>query len=115
MAPLPLGRRLRNLVVADGGLPLIWIALTCFALYPVWRARLLPMLDTPNHLGLARGWHEYNDPASRVAEGCPVDVSWLLITPDVEHFDRQEPPGKYFREQIRWLSARKCDRKGVKC
>ena len=26
------------------------------------------MLDTPNHLSLARGWHEYNDPASRVAE-----------------------------------------------
>ena len=37
-------------------------------LIPVWHQRLLPMLDSPNHLALARGWHEFNDPTSRVAE-----------------------------------------------
>jgi hypothetical protein len=63
-----IGQRLRKLVLADGGLPIIWVALTVLALYPVWRARLLPMLDLPNHLSLARGWHDYHDPASRVAE-----------------------------------------------
>jgi hypothetical protein len=68
MAAPPIVQRLKRMLLADGGLPIIWVALTCFALYPVWRARLLPMLDTANHLGLARGWHEYNDPASRVAE-----------------------------------------------
>jgi hypothetical protein len=60
--------RFKKLFFADGGLPLIWIALTGIALYPVWRARLLPLLDLPNHLGLARGWHDYHDPSSRVAE-----------------------------------------------
>ncbi len=67
-------RRARAMVVsgrgpfAEGGLPIIWLALTCVALYPVWRPRLLPLLDLPNHLALARGWHDYYDPASRVAE-----------------------------------------------
>ena len=68
MAPPPLVQRLKKLILADGGLPVVWVALTCIAIYPVWRARLLPMLDTANHLGLARGWHDYHDPASRVAE-----------------------------------------------
>jgi hypothetical protein len=63
-----LGKRLKDGVLDSGGLPLIWVGLTCLLLYPVWRARLLPMLDTANHLGLARGWHDYHDPASRVAE-----------------------------------------------
>ena len=60
--------RLRRLVLAEGGLPVVWVALTCFALYPVWHQRMLPMLDTPNHLALARGWHDFHDPASRIAE-----------------------------------------------
>jgi len=68
MATTPFGQRVKNWLLADGGLPIVWAALTCIALYPVWRSRLLPMLDTANHLGLARGWHDYRDPASRVAE-----------------------------------------------
>lgn len=61
-------RRLRARLLAHGGLPLVWIVLTGFALYPVWHQRLLPMLDSANHLALARGWHDYHDPASRIAE-----------------------------------------------
>lgn len=68
MSPPSLVGRVRALLLADGGLPIVWIALTCFALYPVWHQRLLPMLDTPNHLALARGWHDFHDPASRIAE-----------------------------------------------
>ena len=52
----------------DPTLALIWIVLTGLALYVVWRPRLLPMLDSANHLALARGWHDYNDPASHVAD-----------------------------------------------
>jgi hypothetical protein len=55
-------------VVDSGGLPLLWIALTIIALIPVWGQRLLPMLDTPNHLGLVRGWHNFHDPAYHIAD-----------------------------------------------
>ncbi|MCU1282806.1 MAG: hypothetical protein JWM53_6352 [bacterium] len=60
--------RLRRWVVETGGLPLVWIALTIFALVPVWNQRLLPQLDTPNHLALVRGWHNYNDPSYHIAD-----------------------------------------------
>jgi hypothetical protein len=45
----------------------IWIALTIAVLIPVWSQRLLPMLDTPNHLALVRGWHNYSDPSYNIA------------------------------------------------
>jgi hypothetical protein len=61
-------RTLRRLVLAEGGLPLVWVALTALLLVPVWNQRLLPMLDTPNHLALVRGWHSYYDPSYRIAE-----------------------------------------------
>src|SRR5688572_9910696 len=51
----------------EGGLPIVWIALTIAILYPVWHQRLLPMLDTPNHLALVRGWHSYGDPSYGIA------------------------------------------------
>jgi hypothetical protein len=54
--------------VETGGLPIIWTALTIVALIPVWRQRLLPMLDTPNHLALVRGWHNYHDSAWHIAD-----------------------------------------------
>ena len=60
-------QRLRRWVVETGGLPLIWIALTLVALVPVWNQRLLPQLDTPNHLALVRGWHSYHDPAYKIS------------------------------------------------
>lgn len=60
--------RAQRWVVDSGGLPLIWIALTIVALIPVWGQRLLPMLDTPNHLGLVRGWHNFHDPAYHIAD-----------------------------------------------
>src|SRR5687767_8969063 len=60
--------RLRRLLLAHGGLPILWIALTVLVLIPVWLPRLLPMLDTPSHLALVRGWHSYHDPAYRIAE-----------------------------------------------
>jgi hypothetical protein len=59
---------LRRYALAEGGLPLVFILLTVLALVPVWHQRLLPMLDTPNHLALARMWHSYNDPQYRIAE-----------------------------------------------
>jgi hypothetical protein len=52
----------------DGGLPIVWLALTVFLLVPVWHQRLLPMLDTANHLALVRGWHSYDDPSYRISE-----------------------------------------------
>jgi hypothetical protein len=57
-------------VSAQGGplLPLLWIALTCVVLVPVWHQRLLPMLDTPNHLALVRGWHNIADPAWHISD-----------------------------------------------
>ena len=46
----------------------IWVALTIAVLLPVWSQRLLPMLDTPNHLALVRAWHNYHDPEYHLAE-----------------------------------------------
>jgi hypothetical protein len=46
----------------------VWCALTIAALVPVWHQRMLPMLDTPDHLALARAWHSYGDPSYRIAE-----------------------------------------------
>jgi hypothetical protein len=60
--------RLRRWVVETGGLPLVWIALTIVALVPVWHQRLLPQLDTPNHLALVRGWHSFNDPSFKIQD-----------------------------------------------
>lgn len=60
--------RLRRWVVDSGGLPLVWIALTVIALIPVWNQRMLPQLDTPNHLALVRGWHNYHDPTWHISD-----------------------------------------------
>jgi hypothetical protein len=49
-------------------LPVVWITLTVIALIPVWQQRLLPQLDTPNHLALVRGWHSYNDPSYHISD-----------------------------------------------
>jgi hypothetical protein len=61
-------RRVRDLLLVEDGLPLVWILLTVVALVPVWRPRLLPLLDTPNHLALVRGWHNYSSPEWRIAD-----------------------------------------------
>ncbi|MEO6952356.1 MAG: hypothetical protein ABI321_11120 [Polyangia bacterium] len=60
--------KLRQLVTWEGGLALVWLLLTIVALVPVWSQRLLPMLDTPSHLALARGWHSFHDPAFHIAD-----------------------------------------------
>jgi hypothetical protein len=65
---LDLDRRLRRWLVATGGLPLIWVALTVIALVPVWNQRMLPQLDTPNHLALVRGWHNFHDPSWHISD-----------------------------------------------
>ena len=52
----------------EGGLPLVWLMLTIMLLVPVWHQRMLPMLDTANHLALVRGWHSFHDPAYRISE-----------------------------------------------
>jgi hypothetical protein len=61
-------RRARRLLLAEGGLPLVWIVLTALVLVPVWHQRVLPMLDTPNHLALARGWHNFHDPSWNISQ-----------------------------------------------
>src|SRR5262249_16072323 len=61
-------RRIRDLLLVEGGLPLVWLLLTVVALIPVWRPRMLPLLDMPNHLALVRGWHNYSDPEWRIAD-----------------------------------------------
>lgn len=60
--------RAKRALLAEGGLPLVWIALTIVVLIPVWYPRLLPMLDTPSHLALVRGWHSYHDPAYHISD-----------------------------------------------
>jgi len=68
-ARLPnLVERARRFIVETHGLPLIWAALTLALLVPVWSQRMLPMLDTPNHLALVRGWHNYHDPSWHIAD-----------------------------------------------
>jgi hypothetical protein len=44
-------------------LVILWCLLTVMALVPVWHQRMLPLLDTPDHLALARAWHDYHDPS----------------------------------------------------
>lgn len=59
---------LKRLALAQHGLVLVWLVLTALALVPVWHQRLLPMLDTPNHLALARGWHNFHDPDWHISD-----------------------------------------------
>ena len=61
-------RFLQKIVNERGAFIAIWIALTIIAIMPIWTQRLLPQLDTPNHLALVRGWHSYNDPSFHVAD-----------------------------------------------
>ena len=61
-------RQLRRLFFAAGGLPIVWIGLTILVLVPIWHQRLLPHLDTPNHLALVRAWHSYHDASYNIAE-----------------------------------------------
>lgn len=63
----PLGR-LRRLALADGGLPIVWLTLTIVMLLPIWGQRLVPFQDAPNHMALIRAWHNFHDPAYRIAE-----------------------------------------------
>jgi hypothetical protein len=55
-------------VLEWAALPIAWITLTVIALIPVWQQRLLPMLDTPNHLALVRGWHSFHDPSYHISD-----------------------------------------------
>jgi hypothetical protein len=64
----PILERARRLLLAEGGLPIVWIVLTALILVPVWRQRMLPMLDTPNHLALVRGWHSFHDPSWHISD-----------------------------------------------
>lgn len=66
--------QLKRLFLAAGGLPLIWITLTIVALVPIWHQRLLPHLDTPNHLALIRAWHSYHDPSYQIADSYNLRV-----------------------------------------
>jgi hypothetical protein len=61
-------KRLPNIIREHGAFILLWIVLTALVVLPVWTQRLLPQLDTPNHLALVRGWHSYNDPSFHLAE-----------------------------------------------
>jgi hypothetical protein len=60
-------RRVQSLL-ERAALPIAWITLTSIALIPVWHQRLLPQLDTPNHLALVRGWHSFSDPSFHISD-----------------------------------------------
>jgi hypothetical protein len=60
-------RRVQSFV-ERAGLPIVWITLTSISLIPVWHQRLLPQLDTPNHLALVRGWHSFHDPSYHISD-----------------------------------------------
>jgi hypothetical protein len=49
--------RLKQLALWDGGLPLLWLALVTVQLIPIFNNRLLPMLEAPRDLSIARVWH----------------------------------------------------------
>ncbi len=67
-APMAWLLKLRQLLLRQGGLPVVWIALTACALVPIWAYRMLPMLDAPNHMALVSAWHHYRDPAWHIAD-----------------------------------------------
>ena len=62
------GRLGRSTLLDRALLPAIWIALTLVNLEPIWHQRMLPMLDSPNHLALIRAWHSFHDPAYHIAD-----------------------------------------------
>jgi hypothetical protein len=49
--------RLKQLALWDGGLPLLWSALVIVQLFPLFNNRVLPMLEAPRDLAIARVWH----------------------------------------------------------
>jgi hypothetical protein len=62
-------RRIARSPRVDGLLlPAIWIVLTCVNLMPIWHQRMLPQLDSPNHLALIRGWHSFSDSAYHIGD-----------------------------------------------
>lgn len=61
-------QELRRRLLAEAGLPLVWIGLTVVALFVVWHQRLLPMAETPHDLAVARVWHSFHDPAYKVSD-----------------------------------------------
>ena len=65
---MPWLHKLREQLLRNGGLPLVWITLSVFALIPIWAYRMLPMLDAPSHMALVSGWHHYNDPAWHISD-----------------------------------------------
>ncbi len=48
-------------------MPLVFIALTIFALVPIWAVRIHPMLQAPADMAMARVWHSVGDPAFKLA------------------------------------------------
>jgi hypothetical protein len=49
--------RVKRLALWEGGLPPLWLALVAVQLVPIFNNRLLPMLEAPRDLALARVWH----------------------------------------------------------
>ena len=66
-----------------GWLPPLWLILTLLALMPIWSARLIPMLDSPNHLALVRAWHSFHDPQYRIAENFELH---LRLAPYIAYY-----------------------------
>jgi hypothetical protein len=64
----PLLRQVKRLAAYEGGLALIWLALTALAMIPLWSARILPMLESPTDLAIGRIWHSLQDPVYHLSE-----------------------------------------------
>jgi hypothetical protein len=60
--------RLKQLVLWEGGLPLLWLALAAVQLVPIINNRMLPMLEAPRDMALARVWHSAGSPDWRIGE-----------------------------------------------
>ena len=60
--------RLKQLALWEGGLPLLWLALAAVQLVPILNNRMLPMLEAPRDLALARVWHSARAADWRVGE-----------------------------------------------
>ena len=58
-------------------LVIIWIVCSVAVVLPIWTARVLPMLDVPNHLAQVRAWHDHAHPSWNV--GAYYDVRIRIV------------------------------------
>jgi hypothetical protein len=62
---------------------IVYVLLCIAALVPIWRVRMLPLLDEPNHLGAMYIWHHFGDPAARLSDFYKLNIG---LVPYLAHY-----------------------------